>query len=111
MIKNLKQLRLKKGLTQLQLAEILGVSQQSINKYENQGAEPDISTLKDLADFFHTSIDYLVGHTDIDHVIERVEKYDLNQEEAKFIDNYRILNSSEKESINRVIDNYIATKK
>lgn len=108
MIKNLKFLRLKNGLTQAQLAGVLGVSQQSINKYENQSAEPDISTLQDLANFFNTSIDFLVGHTDIEHIIEKVEKYDLNEDEATVIDNYRLLTVSEKESIHSVINNYIS---
>ncbi|MGN0501777.1 MAG: helix-turn-helix transcriptional regulator, partial [Ruminococcus sp.] len=35
MVKNLKLLRTKKGLSQQQLADIIGTSQQSINKYEN----------------------------------------------------------------------------
>ena len=35
MVKNLKFLRTNKGLSQQQLAEVIGTSQQSINKYEN----------------------------------------------------------------------------
>ena len=42
MVQNLKQLRLEKNLSQNKLAEIIGVSQQSINKYENHNIEPDI---------------------------------------------------------------------
>lgn len=111
MVENLKKLRTKKGLTQAQLAEALGISQQSVNKYENQNAEPDITTLKSLADLFNTSIDYLVGHTDIDHKIEKAEKYDLNSDEAKLINSYRMLNKSEKDSIHCVINNYNSAKK
>lgn len=111
MVTNLKKLRIKKGLTQSQLADILLLSQQSVNKYENQGAEPDIETLKKLADLFDTSIDYLVGHTDIDHKIEKSEKYTLSTEEARLIDNYRALNKPEKVSIQCVINNYISSKK
>ncbi len=111
MVTNLKKLRIKNGMTQQQLANLLGISQQSVNKYENQGAEPDISTLQAIAACFHTSIDYLVGNTDIDHIIEKVEKYDLCQEEALLIDNYRLLTSSEKSSIHSVINNYVLLKK
>lgn len=57
---NLKQLRKARGLTQQKLAEQFGLSQQSIYKYENGLAEPDITTLKLMATFFHTSIDFLV---------------------------------------------------
>lgn len=58
----LKQLRERVHVTQQQLAAAVGVSQQSINKYENHDIEPDIETLIAIADFFHTSMDYLVGH-------------------------------------------------
>ena len=111
MVKNLKSLRLKNGLTQQQLAELLGISQQSVNKYENQSAEPDISTLRELATYFHTSIDYLVGHTEINHAIEKIEKYDLNSDEALIMDKYRLLTDSERESIHFIMKNYIKSKK
>lgn len=107
MIKNLKLLRRKKGLSQQQLADVIGVSQQSINKYENHNIEPDIFTLTALADFFDTSVDYLIGHSEINRIIEPVNPYDLNSDESNLIDRYRKLNKSEKESINLVIKNYL----
>ena len=61
MVKNLKYLRTRYGISQQQLAEIAGVSQQSVNKYENHNIEPDIRTLTAFADFFHTSVDFLIG--------------------------------------------------
>lgn len=61
MIKNLKKLRNEHGLSQQQLADSIGVSQQSINKYENHNIEPDIATLMAIASLFNTTIDYLVG--------------------------------------------------
>ena len=51
MIKNLKALRKEYNISQQQLANIIGVSQQSINKYENHTVEPDIETLKAIATF------------------------------------------------------------
>ncbi len=61
MVKNLKVLRNKKGISQQQLADIIGVTQQSVNKYENHSVEPDIYTLIKIADYFETTIDYIVG--------------------------------------------------
>ena len=61
LIKNLKALRKEYNISQQQLANIIGVSQQSINKYENHNVEPDIETLKAIATFFNTTIDFLVG--------------------------------------------------
>lgn len=106
MVQNLKVLRIRKGISQQQLADVIGVSQQSINKYENHMIEPDISTLMALADFFNTSVDYLIGHTEIDHIIESVQHYDLNSDEILLIDGYRKLVKEEKESIQLIIKNY-----
>lgn len=62
-MKNLKDLRLSKKLSQQQLALRLDLSQQTIYKYENGITEPDIATLIKLADYFNTSVDYLIGNT------------------------------------------------
>ena len=51
-------------MSQQQLALKLNLSQQTIYKYENQITEPDITTLINLADYFNTSVDYLIGNTD-----------------------------------------------
>lgn len=106
MVKNLKVLRMSHCISQQQLADAIGTSQQSINKYENHNIEPDIETLIKIADYFSTSVDYLVGHTTIDRKIEIVHKYDLNDDEALLIDGYRNLNKSKKDSIQLVIKNY-----
>lgn len=106
MVKNLKKLRLKKGISQQQLADVVGTSQQSINKYENHNIEPDIAMLISFADFFQTSVDYLIGHTEIEHIIEVVHSYDLNNDESLLMDSYRTLTDEQKESIHIVIQNY-----
>ena len=77
MVKNLKLLRTKKGLSQKQLADIIGTSQQSINKYENHNVEPDIDTLIAFADFFNTSVDYLIGNTDFSCAIASEDEQDI----------------------------------
>lgn len=63
-MKNLRKLRTERNLSQQKLAKIVGISQQSINKYENGQTQPDSQMLMQLAEFFHTSIDYLIGYTD-----------------------------------------------
>ena len=110
MVKNLKKLRRKAGLSQQQLADVIGVSQQSVNKYENHSIEPDISTLTALADCFGTSVDYLIGHTEYSQKIEPVSPYDLNAEEASLIDGFRLLSEQEKQSIEMIIHNYSSNK-
>ena len=110
MVKNLKKLRTQKRVSQQQLAEILGISQQSVNKYENHGVEPDIDTLIRIAKYFNTSVDYLIGNTDINRIIEKVEKYDLNTEECELINGFRMLNKPEKDSLKIIINNYLVKK-
>lgn len=57
---NLKFLRKRKGLTQQELAEQLGIRRSSIGAYEECRATPRYDTLEDIADFFEVSIDMLV---------------------------------------------------
>ena len=47
----IKQLRQEKGLKQEELAKEFGIAQQTISNYEKGIREPDISTLKKMADF------------------------------------------------------------
>ena len=104
MIARLKELRKQKGTSQQQLAEFLGISQQSVNKYENHGIEPDIWTLITLADYFETSVDYLVGHTDVNCVLESES---LSQEENALLNDWRRLTKQQQESILLVVRNYL----
>ena len=61
--KKIRQLRFKAGLTQEQLAEKLGIAAQSVSKWENAVAMPDITTLPLLAETFGVSIDELFDLT------------------------------------------------
>lgn len=59
-MKLLKELRAKKGYTQQKIANQLNISQQAYAKYELGLSEPDIGTIKKLAEIFNVSIDYLL---------------------------------------------------
>lgn len=52
----LKELRKQKGLTQRQLAEILGVSDRSVSRWESGNNMPDLSILVELADYYEIDI-------------------------------------------------------
>jgi len=56
-----KNLRQSKGLNQVQLAERLGVTKQSISNWENDNIMPSIEMLIRIADSFRVSTDYLLG--------------------------------------------------
>lgn len=89
---------MEKGISQLQLAVFLGVSQQSINKYENSRVEPDITTLCAMADFFHCSIDYLVGRSNQREQFAP-QQYNLSYDEAMLVDYFRSLSATERTCI------------
>ncbi|BCJ98286.1 helix-turn-helix domain-containing protein [Anaerocolumna chitinilytica] len=55
------ELRREKGVGQQELAEVLGVSFQSVSKWENGITMPDITLLPDIAEYFHISVDELLG--------------------------------------------------
>ena len=69
----IKQLRYKSGLTQEQLASNLGISAQSVSKWETAVSMPDITLLPLLAREFGVSIDELFDLT-VDQKLQRIEK-------------------------------------
>ena len=103
MLPNLKKLRQEYDISQQRLADAIGVSQQSINQYEDHSVEPDISVLSRMADHFNTSIDYIVGRTDIRRPIERTEAFHLNPDESSIVTQYRALKINEKQCIAMMI--------
>ena len=60
----LRDLREDRDLTQTYIAQMLHVSQRTYSRYENDERAIPIEILSRLADFYDTSIDYLVGRTD-----------------------------------------------
>ena len=106
MIKNLKYLRESHGISQQKLADAIGISQQSVNKYENHQTQPDIVTLIQIADFFHTSVDFLIGHSEAQVEHEGVPVFKLNADEIRLVNQYRQLSLKEKDSIHLVMENY-----
>ena len=78
--KKIRQLRFKAKLTQEQLAEKLGVGAQSVSKWENAVAMPDITTLPLLAEIFGVSIDELFDLT-TEQRLNRIEnRMDVEEE-------------------------------
>lgn len=58
---SIKHLRQAKGLTQEQLAEHLGVSYQSVSRWEGGASYPDIELIPEIAAFFEVTTDVLMG--------------------------------------------------
>ena len=64
MYRHMRALREDRDLTQQQLAEMVHVHQTTYSDYELGNINIPVSALIQLAEFYHTSIDYLVGYTD-----------------------------------------------
>ena len=57
----LRLLRKKHSLTQVHFAQILNVANGTVAMWETGKREPDFETILRIADFFHVSVDYLLG--------------------------------------------------
>ncbi len=60
----LKEIREDNDLLQKDVAKVINVSQRGYSHYETEDVNIPVETLKKLADYYHTSIDYLLYQTD-----------------------------------------------
>lgn len=63
--KRLRLLREELNLKQTELAEQLKINRVTYNRYETGEREPDLETLKKIANFFNVSTDYLLGNSNV----------------------------------------------
>lgn len=81
---NLQKCREERGYTQVKLATLTEISQQSVTYYETGTRTPSLDVCIRLAKVLGTTIDYLIGHDDI-------------------INKYHYLNTEDKDTIDRMI--------
>lgn len=75
--KKLQMARMKTNLTQEQVAEVLGVSRQTISNWENEKNYPDIRSVITLSDLYHVSLDELLKEkeeTSMSNYVEYLEE-------------------------------------
>ena len=75
----IKALRKRDDITQERLAEVLGVTNQAVSKWESENSYPDIEYISPLANFFNVTIDFLFDHDTAEKrkkIDEYCEKYD-----------------------------------
>ena len=73
----LKDLRKMKGLSQVALADRLGLSKSTIGAYETGDITPSLEALNLIADFFNVDIDYLLGKEDVSTYIITPEQKEV----------------------------------
>lgn len=91
------ELRKSKGLSQDELGNALGVSRQTISKWELAQSYPDFQRLVLLSDYFGLSLDALVKDIDVQDIREK------NLDDKKLSAIYEDINSA-KSSINQVVN-------
>lgn len=84
----IRELRIASGISQVELAEKLGVSKQSVSNWENDNIQPSIDMLIKLSKVFNVTTDYLLGLTPsnsisvdglpsefVSHLVQIIEDY------------------------------------
>ena len=81
---NIKKARLDAGLTQLEVAEKLGVAQAQYARWENGGRNPKDETVEKLAEIFGTSFEFLKGRDDgLEEIVSLLREYELTETDKK----------------------------
>lgn len=78
---NLKKYRILKELTQEDVAELLGITPQSVSKWERGESYPDITLLPALANIFETSVDLLLG---MDTIRAEETRYNIHKKAVEY---------------------------
>ena len=79
---NIKKARLDAGLTQIEVAEKLGVAQAQYARWENGGRNPKDETVKKLAEIFGVTFDKLQGRNyGLDDIVDLLRKVELTDEQ------------------------------
>ncbi|WP_379883062.1 helix-turn-helix domain-containing protein [Laceyella putida] len=112
----LKALRREKRITQQQIADRFGVTKSTVSRWEKGSFEPDTEKLKEIADYFGVTVDYLLGNdenqenkdkknADLVDLLEEIKKrpyvIDPKTGEAKYIPKERL------KIINDLIEGYL----
>lgn len=115
-MKNLKKIREKKGISQTTLAKDLNLVKSTICQYEKGNRYPDIDMLIKLADYFNTSIDYLV-----DRVNEPIKAAtpvntpapadEYSDEEKRLVGAYRVLPEGKRLFLLEMIEKFAAEER
>lgn len=104
---NLRDLRKKTGLKQQELATRLHVSQQAIAKWENGKAEPNISTLQDIASVLNCTVNDLLGVSENEDVLDSSYRKTIRNGHFTVMENFNkmcsVLNETSLDRIHTVL--------
>lgn len=100
----IKELRKELNLSQVELASQLHISQQAIQQYESDRNYPSADILIRLSDIFSTSVDYLLGCSDIRERYVRIEMETvISHREMHLLQRLKALSSEEQELLLKLL--------
>ena len=102
----IRDLREDMDLRQVDVAAATGIDQKTLSNYETGKTQPDARALVALADFFHVSIDYLVGRTDCQLPPAGGMSAEISFEEESLLCRYRALTAKQKKAVQNILDSY-----
>ena len=89
----LRGLREEKALKQADIAKVLGISRTTYTQYETEKSEPDLETVRKLAEYFNTTTDYLLGKSIVRTPIETIAAHhdgdEFTEEELADIEKFK----------------------
>ena len=75
----IKQLRKKKGISQSELAEVIGVKNNTVSTWERGTRKPDFEALNLLSNYFEVSFEYILGSSDKEEARVKPTQNELDQ--------------------------------
>ena len=94
---NIKKIRIKRKITQVDLANAINVKQETISAYESDKALPSCDALIKIAEYLNTSTDYLLGRIDDDSPLTGYNIKSMNPKTYKMLNNFLMLKDKEKD--------------
>lgn len=89
----LKELRKNKNLTQEEFGKLFGVAKNTVSYWEANTSKPDIDLVKEIAEYFNVTTDYLLGFNQDE--LDKIDKLNQALREAGMIDNNENLKEEE----------------
>jgi toxin-antitoxin system, antitoxin component, xre family len=101
---NLKQIRNNKNLLQTKVAMDLNITQETISSYETGRVFPSSDMLIKLADYYNTSIDYILCRTKYDMPIDSIKPNNITDEDFILLNKIHKLSFVDKAKAEAYID-------
>ena len=98
-MRNLKLLRERANLTQAQLAELLNITQQAVNKYETGNSEASFAILSNMSKILNAPVEYLINDDIVAEKYIEGQGISLSEEEREFIILLRQLDKSSQDIV------------